>query len=185
MPPGGDVGQQADQVHPEGVEQGVGDDDRDEEQERVRRGRLDAPHQVAERHPGGGAAEVDRGGHRDLAEQVEPADVPRPHALVPLGQPARPVVEAARGRVLRAHLAHRQRDAGDQQSDDQPAEHDGRGAAGAQRDAVGGDRAGQDRDDREGDREVGERGHAAVQLLLVAHLGEDAGVVVEVVGGLR
>jgi hypothetical protein len=46
------------------------------------------------------------------------------------------------------------------------------GPAGGHGDAVRRDGAGQDGNDREGDREVREAGQSAVQFLLVAELGE-------------
>src|SRR5665647_3866580 len=69
--------------------------------------------QVGEGRPGQRRAEVDRRGDRDLAEEVEPPDVPGPDRLVLAGQPPGPEVQASCGRVDRTDLAHRQRDAQD------------------------------------------------------------------------
>ena len=112
---------------------------------------------------------VDRGEDRDQAEQVEPAGEPAPHRAAEL---RRPPVDAARGRVRRDELGHAERDDEDEGRDDRPAPRDRDRAAVVPRLVVGREAAREDRDDRERDREVLEAAPAAVQLLLVAELGE-------------
>src|ERR1039458_8695302 len=95
-------------------------------------------------------------------------NVPGPDRLVPPGQAPGPEVQAARGRVDRADLPHGQRDTQDEDADQRPADRDRDRTPGAHGDAVAGDTAGQNGDDREGDGKVGEPAHPAVQLLLIA-----------------
>ena len=69
-------------------------------------------------------------------------------------------------------LGHREGDEQDQHADQRPGDRDRDRAAVLQRLPVGREAAGEDADDRERDREVGEPAPAALQLLLVAELGE-------------
>src|ERR1017187_850915 len=78
--------------------------------------------------------------------------------------------QAAPCREARADLGHRQADEQGHDADDRPAPHDDGGSAGAHAVAIQGETAGQDRDDRERDREVGESGHPSAQLLGIAKL---------------
>ena len=63
----------------------------------------------------------DRSDHADEADQVEPAGEPAPGLAAEVG---RPVVDAARGRVLGDQLGHRERDQQDEPADDRPAPGD-------------------------------------------------------------
>ena len=116
-----------------------------------------------------GAAVVDRGGDRDEADEVEPAGEPAPRRAAELG---RPPVDAAGRRVGRDELGHAEADDQDRDRDQRPAPGDRDRAAVVPRLAVGREAPGQDRDDRERDREVLKAAPAAVELLLVAQLGE-------------
>ena len=91
-----------------------------------------------------------------------------------------PPVDATGGRVGRHELAHAEPDDEDEDGDERPADRDGDRAAVVPRLAEGREAAREDRDDREGDREVGEARPRSVELLLVAELGEQAFVVREV-----
>src|SRR5665811_1028763 len=106
VPPGADIGEKPDQIDAKSVEQSVGHQDDGVEQERVDRRRLDAPGQVGKGNPGQRRAEVDRRGHGDLTEEVEPPDIPGPNRLVPASQPTGPEVQTAGGRVDRACLLY-------------------------------------------------------------------------------
>jgi hypothetical protein len=158
----------------------VDDDDRREQPERALRGDLEPGGEVEERGHGDRAAVVDRGGDRDLAEEVEPADPPGPLPLVPPGQARGPVVEAPGRRVDRTDLGHGHRDQEHEQPDDHPAGGHDQRATVVHREVVRRDAAGQDRDDRERDCEVAEPRHAPLQLLLVAEFGEAPFVLAEV-----
>ena len=116
-----------------------------------------------------GAAVVDRGGDRDEPDEVEPAGEPAPGGAAELG---RPPVDAARGRIGRHELGHAEADDQDGDRDQRPAPGDRDRPAVVPRLPVGGEAPGQDRDDRERDREVLKAAPAAVELLLVAELGE-------------
>src|SRR5674476_728446 len=109
----------------------------------------------------------------------EPPDVPGPDRLVLAGQPPGPEVQASCGRVDRTDLAHRQRDAQDEDPDQRPAERDRDRTTRGHRDPIARDAAGQYRDDRERDGEVGEPAHSAVQLLLVAELSQPGRVLID------
>jgi hypothetical protein len=178
-PPGRDPVQQRHQVRGEDVDDAVEGEDDEEQDERVvqdRRGvrrravddevePVQGEHRVQERR----GAVVDGGGDGDEAEQVEPTREPRPaHAA----EAVRPVVDAARGRVLRSELGHRQPDEEDQEADHRPADRDRDRAAVVPRLSEGREAAAEDADDRERDREVGEPAPTAVELLLVAEGGE-------------
>ena len=114
-------------------------------------------------------AVVDRGGDCDEAEQVEPTREPRPaHAA----EAVRPVVDAARGRVLRSELGHRKPDEEDKEADQRPADRNRNRAAVVPRLSEGREAAAEDADDRERNREVGEPAPTAVELLFVAEGGE-------------
>ena len=112
---------------------------------------------------------VHRGDDRDEADQVEPAGEPTPPGAAELRGP---VVDPARRRHRGGELGHRERDAQDQDGDHRPADRDRDRTAVVERLAVGREAAGEHADDRERDREVGEAAPAAIQLLLVAKLGE-------------
>ena len=99
------------------------------------------------------------GDDRELADQVEPRGPPAPVLVLHL---RRPVIEAAGRRVGRRDLAHRGGDQQDEDRDERPADEHGRGAGPGEPVVVEDDRAGQDRDDREADREVAESAHRAV-----------------------
>ena len=179
VPPHADVGQHAHQLHPEGVEQAVGGEDDGVEDEDPLGGGVEV--RVVERDQEahvGGQSVVDRGGDGHLAHQVEPPARPRPRRLVLGSQLGGPVVEAAGSGVGRADLGHAQAHAQDEGADDEPPGGDDQRAAGVHAQVVGGDAAGQDRDDRERDGEVGEGPHPPPELLGVAQLVESLGVLV-------
>ena len=129
-----------------------------------------------------GAEPVDRGHDGDQPEQVEPAREPRPDRAAEL---VRPPVGTAGGRIGRGHLRHAEGDGQDDQADDRPAPGDRDRSAEVPRLRVGREAPGQDRDDRERDREVRELGPAAGQLLLVAQLGEALLVAVDASAAFR
>ena len=83
------------------------------------------------------------------------------------------MVNAAGSRIGRGDLPHG--DGDDQREDaaDHPHDADGSATAGTKRRRKGGEAAGDDADDGEGDGEVLERTHAARQLLRISHLVED------------
>ena len=117
----------------------------------------------------GRAAVGDTGGHGDEADQVEPAGE---EARLGTAQLRGPPVDAARGRVGRDQLGHGEADDQDEDTEDRPGPRDRDRAAVVEACAEVGEAAGEDRDDRERDREVGEAGPGAVQVLLVPELGE-------------
>src|SRR5262249_40988451 len=96
-----------------------------------------------------------------------------------------PVVERAGGRQRRGQLAEAERDAHRQDRDQRPAEEHLDRPAVLEAVAVEGDRAGEDRDDREAEREVGEAAHVAQQLLRVSKLLQLLGVAIHVRSRLR
>jgi hypothetical protein len=112
---------------------------------------------------------ADRGRHRDLADEVEPAGEPAPRRAAELRGP---VVEAAGGREDGRDLGHGEGDDRAHQADEQPAPGDRDRPAVVERDVVRGQAAGEDRDDREGDREVLEPAHRAEELLRIAETVE-------------
>ena len=175
VPPDGHVVEDRDQPDAERVQQAVEDQHHAVDRDRDRRRHGDPEGQVQERGGEQGETEVDARRDRDLPDEIEPADEPAPLGGAParLGRElGRPVVEAARGRVARGDLSHAQGDQGHEEPDEEPAEgHDGR-TADVHREAEQRQAAGQDRDDRERDGEVGERPHPPAELLGVAELVE-------------
>ena len=131
-------------------------------------GRVVEP-EVHERRHEDGEAVADRRSDGHLADEVEPAREPAPAGTTEL---RRPVVEAAGRRVGRGDLRHRQRDDRAHQSYEQPSPRHGDRPALAECDVVRGEASRQDRNDREGDREVLKPAHRAEQLLRVAELVE-------------
>ena len=117
----------------------------------------------------------DRGDDADQAGEVEPAGEPAPDGAA---EPCRPPVDAAGGRVLGDDLRHAEADDQDRDRDQRPAPGDRDRAAVVPRLAVGREAAGEDRDDRERDREVREGAPPAVEVLPEPHLGELALVLV-------
>ena len=83
-----------------------------------------------------------------------------------------PPVDAARRRVGGHQLGHREADDQDEHAEDRPGPRDRDRAAVVEAGAEVREAAGEDRDDRERDREVGETRPTAMQVLLVAELGE-------------
>ena len=165
-----DVVEQRDQVGRVDVDQRVQDHDHAEEDEDLVEfhGTLEVDDQVevpeAEQvGREGGAGVVDRGHDGDQAHDVEPAGEPGPARPAELG---RPPVRAAGGGIGRAQLRHRDGDREDERADDRPAPGDGDRTAVVEGLAVGGEAAGQHRDDREGDREVGELAPDAAEVLV-------------------
>ena len=125
----------------------------------------------------GRAAVGDARGHRDEADQVQPPGEEAGRGAAELG---RPPVDTARRRVRRDELGHREADEQDEQTQDRPGPRDRDGSAVVEAGTEVGEATGEDRDDREGDGEVGETGPRPVQVLLVAELGEHPLVVREV-----
>ena len=120
-----------------------------------------ADRQVDER----GAAVGHTGGDRDQADQVQPAGEEAGRRPAELG---RPPVDAARGRVRRHQLRHREADDQDEDAEDRPRPRDRDRAAVVEAGPEVGEAAGEDRDDRERDGEVGEARPRAVQVLAVS-----------------
>jgi hypothetical protein len=170
VPPDADVVEQRDQADAEGVQQAVEQQDEPEQQDGVPRPGVEPELHLEEGVEEERRAEVDAGGDRHLAEEVEPAGEPRPGGRVARRQLGRPVVQPAGGREARADLGHRQPDDDDHDPDDRPAPHDDGRAAGVHAEPVEGQAAAQDRNDRERDGEVREARHAPAQLLGVAQL---------------
>ena len=142
------------------------DDHREDDEDRRRLGADDVREPQVEQGRGErGGAVVDGGGHRDLADEVEPTGEPAPRRAAQLG---RPEVEGAGRRHRRGDLTHRHRDEDRERADEQPAPRDRDRSAVVERDEVRGQTAGQDRDDGERDGEVGEPAHLAVQHLGIA-----------------
>ena len=121
---------------------------------------------------------VHRRDDREQPDHVEPAGEPRPAGSP---EPVRPPVRAAGGRERGGQLGHADRDREDDRRDHGPADRDRDRPAEVPRLPVDREAAGEHRDDRERDREVGELRPAAVQLLLVAQLGELLGVPIEAI----
>ncbi len=149
VPPHADVVQQRDQPDAELVQQAVHQQDDGVDQDRHPVRGAPAPLQGSERVDEERRAEVDARRHCHLAEEVEPAGEPGPGRSVPRRQLGRPVVQAAGGREAGAHLRHSQADEQGHDADEGPAPDDDGGAAGRHAEAVQGQAAGQDRDDRE------------------------------------
>ena len=171
VPPHADVVEGRDELNPERIDQTMEEEDqRVGEQDPSSRDQVAVDVGADEEVDRGRKAEVDARGDGHLTDEVEPAGEPTPRRRVPLGKFRGPVIQAARGRVRRTDLRHREADEQRERTHDDPAERHRLGAAGEQREVEGGDPAGQDRDDREADREVGEPTHAAFQLLGVAQL---------------
>ena len=137
----------------------------------VRRGmKRPRPEQVQQRVGEDRGAVVDSGRDRDLPDEVEPAGEPAPHRAAHLRGP---VVETARSRVFRRDLGHAERDDDHEAGHDRPAVRLLDGASVVQARRVERERPGQDRDDRERDREVREAAHPPPQLLGIAESVED------------
>jgi hypothetical protein len=180
VPPDRDVVEEAQQTVGEDVHDGVEDENEEEQHEGVMKngggvagGEVDAPHlqpveteQCIEEDR---RAVADPGDDADETDHVEPAGEPTP-AFAP--ERGRPPVGAARGRVGGGQLSHRERDQQDECAEDWPADRDCRGPAGGPCKGEVREAAGEDRDDRERDREVGEAAPGACELLLVAELSE-------------
>ena len=124
-----------------------------------------AEHDVQER----GRRVDDRGDDADQADQVEPAREPAPHGAA---QARCPPVDPAGRRVLGDDLRDTEADDQDRDRDQDPAPGDRDRAAVVPRLPIGRKAAGEDRDDRERDREVGERAPGSLQVLAIAHLRE-------------
>ncbi len=165
VPPGRDVVDLRQEARAERVDQPVQGDDHGVGQEHVALAERVAEPQVHQRRDERRRAEVDGRGDGDLADEVEPAREPAPAGAA---EPRRPVVEAARGRVGRGDLAHRERDEDAEAADDEPAPGDGHRAAPADRDVVRRETAGEDGDDGERDGEVREPAPSAQELLGIA-----------------
>ena len=178
VPPDRDAVDQREQVRAADVDRGVESEDQREEEEDL----AEDVRFVAEVDPEdvhfveaeddveeGGAGVVDRGDHGDQADQVEPAGEPGPDRAA---EPSRPPVDAAGSRVGGDQLRHAEADDQDRDRDQRPADRDRDRAAVVPGLTVGGEAAGQDRDDRERDREVGEPAPSAVQRLFVAEFRE-------------
>ena len=145
-----------------------GEEDEEDPRQRVVTGvglRVGADREVDE----GRAAVGDTGGDRDQADQVEPAGE---EAGLGSAQLRGPPVDAARRRVGRHQLGHREPDDQDEHAEDRPGPRDRDRAAVVEAGAEVREAPGQDRDDRERDREVGEARPGPVEVLLVAELGE-------------
>src|ERR1700674_2815381 len=99
------------------------ENDREDDDNRDR-GRWVAELQVEQEVGEVGQAEVDAGGHRDLAQQIEPAGEPAPPRPVIAAELRRPVVEPSGGRVAGADLSHGQADDRDHDAYEWPAEGD-------------------------------------------------------------
>ena len=108
---------------------------------------------------------VDARDDGELADQVQPRGPPAPVLVL---HPAGPVVQAAGRGVGRGDLGHRRGDGKHEDRDQRPAERHRGLARPGEAVVVEDDRAGQDADDREADREVAETAHRAEQLLRVA-----------------
>ncbi len=172
VPPGRHVRQEGDHPHSEGVEQAVDDEDAGVDDENPAARVLEAEHHVEKGREEEGEPVVDAGRDGHLAEEVEPAGEPAPRAGVLLGQFGGPVVQAAGGRIGGGDLGHPEADDGREEPDDDPAPDDVDRAAFFHPEVEERQAARQHRDDREGDGEVGEAAHPAVELLGVAKLVE-------------
>ena len=126
--------------------------------------------EVQKRRPERREAVADRCGDGDLPDEVEPAGEPAPRGRPELRGP---VVETPGRRVRRRDLGHREGDDRAHEADDEPAPGDRDRPALPERDVVRGQTAGEDRDDREADREVLEPAHPPEELLGIAELVED------------
>ena len=190
MPADRDVVEDRQQPVGEDVHDRVADQDDQEQQEvlvqdrgRVGGGEVDAEHvqpvEGEDRLEEERRAVADAGDDPDEADDVEPAGDPAPAGAAELG---RPPVGAARGRERGRQLRHRERDQQHEGAQDRPADRDRDRPAGVPREPEVREAPGQNRDDRERDREVGEAAPAAVELLLVAEVGELALVLAHLAG---
>ncbi len=170
VPPHADVVQPGDQLDAELVQHAMQPEDDREDEDRFPVPEAEAELQVQERVDEERGAEVDPGGHRDLADEVEPAGEPGPGRAVLRRELGRPVVQAARGRVAGANLGHGQADQQRHHADAEPAPDDDRRAAEIHAEVEQGQAAGQDRDDGERDGEVREARHPPDEFLGVAEL---------------
>ena len=141
------------------------EEDRVEVARRVAAREEEAEREVEE----GGAAVGDRGHDGEQPDEVQPARVVAGLHAAELGSPP---VDAARRREGRHQLGEAEADAEDEGRQNRPAPGDGGRAAAVPAAAEGGETTGEDGDDGEADGEVGEPRPGAVQLLLVAELGQ-------------
>ena len=126
--------------------------------------------------------EVDAGHDGELADQVEPRGPPAPVLVL---HDAGPVVEPAGRRIGGRDLRHGGGDGQHEDRDERPSDQHGCRAGPGETVVVQDDRAGQDADDAEADREVAEPAHRAEQLLRIAELVQVGDVLLDdVVAGL-
>ena len=122
-----------------------------------------------------GADEVNRrgdvysGSDGDLADHVEPRGDPGPAAAT---ESVRPIIQPASGGVRRSKFGHARGDAQGEQAHNRPADGIDNWPGKFEPITVEQDCARQHRDDREGDREIGETAHLAEQLLSIAELAK-------------
>ena len=117
--------------------------------------------------------DVDARGDRDLSDHVEPGGNPRP---APAAQPVGPEVESARRRIRRGQLRHRCGDAEREEAHHRPADRIDDGTRELEAVAKEQNGSGQNRNDGERDREVGESSHFPEQLLGIAEPVEVADI---------
>ena len=162
---------------PHAVDVQHGDDDQDDQRDHqlgVQAGRVQAvPAQAVE---GGDERDRDgrdhRGDGQDAGEQVDPAGEPR---VRPAGQVLGPLEHRPRHRVVAGHLGEVERDQELARRHHRPGPDEHPADRGqAQREQ--GEDAGRGRDVAEGDRERAAQPERALQLLLVAELGEVGGI---------
>ena len=122
-----------------------------------------------------GGADVDRAEHRDEAQKVEPSGKPAPEAA---SEDRGPVVKPTRCWEGRGDLRHGKREHPRDDAAGDPTKTRPRSAHGRDCLGEGVDAAGEDADDREGNRKIGEHPHSARQLLGVTHAVQRLDVVV-------
>src|SRR5205085_327062 len=178
VPADRDVVEETEQLVGEDVHQRVERQDDHEQQERLAQdvlgvGEVDADHVDAVEAEQGvqeaRRAVPHRGHDAEQPGDVEPAGEPAPTLAAQARGP--PVGPAGSGEG-RGELGHREGDHEDEEADDRPADRDGDRAAGVPSLAEARERPGEDRDDRERDREVREAAPRPRELLLVAQLRE-------------
>jgi hypothetical protein len=133
---------------------------------------VDAEHGVEEDR----RAVADAGDDADQADHVEPAGKPAPAGAAKL---CRPPVGTTGRREGRSELGHREPHQQDEPAEDRPAERNPRWTAGGPGEREVREDAGEDRDDRERDREVREPAPGADELLSVAELRQSLDVLVD------
>src|SRR5713101_7499239 len=99
----------------------------------------------------GSSADVYSGSNSYLANQVQPRATPGPLAAA---QSKSPIVQTAGGRICRSYFGHRSGDTEYEDTDYRPSDRVDNRSAELQAIAVEKYRAGENRDDRKGDREV-------------------------------